>query len=112
MIDAAPVERWAENAINRTLASFLQLKLCGVDYITNMNAASTATEKAADQYGLSPREREVLALVIDGSSDREIAAALFISHRTVMRHVSSILDKLEVPTRTAAATAALRLGLV
>ncbi len=71
-----------------------------------------ATEKAADQFGLSPREREVLALVIDGSSDREIAAALFISHRTVMRHVSSILDKLEVPTRTAAATAALRLGLV
>ena len=34
MIDAAPVERWAENAINRTLASFLQLKLCGVDYVT------------------------------------------------------------------------------
>jgi ATP-dependent helicase YprA (DUF1998 family) len=33
MIDAAPVERWAENAITRTLASFLQLKLCGVDYL-------------------------------------------------------------------------------
>jgi Helicase conserved C-terminal domain len=47
MIDAAPVERWAENAINRTLASFLQLKLCGVDYIRNMNAAKTAIEKAA-----------------------------------------------------------------
>ena len=47
MIDAAPVERWAENAINRTLASFLQLKLCGVDYIRNMNAAKTAVEKAA-----------------------------------------------------------------
>ena len=47
MIDAAPVERWAENAINRTLASFLQLKLCGVDYITNMNGARTAADKAA-----------------------------------------------------------------
>lgn len=47
MIDAAPVERWAENAINRTLASFLQLKLCGVDYVRNMNAATTAAEKAA-----------------------------------------------------------------
>ena len=47
MIDAAPVERWAENAINRTLASFLQLKLCGVEYIRNMNAAKTAVEKAA-----------------------------------------------------------------
>lgn len=47
MIDAAPVERWAENAINRTLASFLQLKLCGVDYITNMNGARSAADKAA-----------------------------------------------------------------
>jgi Helicase conserved C-terminal domain len=47
MIDAAPVERWAENAINRTLASFLQLKVCGVEYIRNMHAASTADEKAA-----------------------------------------------------------------
>src|SRR6185295_9292984 len=46
MIDAAPVERWAENAINRTLASFLQLKLCGVDYIRNMNAAKTAADKS------------------------------------------------------------------
>jgi len=47
MIDAAPVERWAENAINRTLASFLQLKLCGVDYIAKMNGARSAAEKAA-----------------------------------------------------------------
>jgi hypothetical protein len=47
MIDAAPVERWAENAITRTLASFLQLKLCGVDYIRDMSAASSAADKAA-----------------------------------------------------------------
>jgi len=46
MIHAAPVERWAENAIDRTLASFLQLKICGVDYIRQMSAASTAPEKA------------------------------------------------------------------
>lgn len=46
MIDAAPVERWAENAITRTLASFLQLKLCGVDYIRNMNRAGSAADKA------------------------------------------------------------------
>jgi Helicase conserved C-terminal domain len=46
MIDAAPVERWAENAITRTLASFLQLKLCGVDYIRGMSEASSAADKA------------------------------------------------------------------
>ena len=53
----------------------------------------------------------MLALLIEGKSDREIAEELFISHRTVMRHVSSILDKLDVSTRTAAATIALRHGL-
>jgi hypothetical protein len=47
MIDAAPVERWAEKAIIRTLASFLQLKLCGVDYIQNMSRANSAGDKAA-----------------------------------------------------------------
>lgn len=47
MIDAAPVERWAENAIIRTLASFFQLKVCGVDFIKNMNAAKTPEQKAA-----------------------------------------------------------------
>lgn len=46
MIDAAPVERWAENAIDRALASFLQLKMCGVDYITKMSAALSPTAKA------------------------------------------------------------------
>jgi hypothetical protein len=46
MIDAAPVERWAENAISRTLASFLQLKLCGVDYLRKMNAARLPADKA------------------------------------------------------------------
>jgi DNA-binding CsgD family transcriptional regulator len=64
-----------------------------------------------DRFGISKREREVLAQLIEGKSDREIAEALFISHRTVMRHVSSILDKLGAPTRTAAATIALRHGL-
>ena len=47
MIDAAPVERWAENAITRTLASFLQLKLCGVDYIRNMSCARDNVQKAS-----------------------------------------------------------------
>src|SRR4029078_9047039 len=47
MIDAAPVERWAENAITRTLASFLQLRLFGVDSIRNMNAPVTPANKAA-----------------------------------------------------------------
>jgi len=54
----------------------------------------------------------VLRLLAEGRSDREIGAALFISPRTVMRHVAAILAKLEVDNRTAAANLALRRGLV
>jgi non-specific serine/threonine protein kinase len=71
-----------------------------------------ASSEPSDLFGITPREKEVLALLVEGRSDREIAGELFISHRTVMRHVSSILDKLDAPTRTAAATAAIRAGLV
>jgi predicted ATPase/DNA-binding CsgD family transcriptional regulator len=60
---------------------------------------------------LSPRELEVLRLLAAGRSDREIGEALFISHRTVMRHVSNILAKLEVGSRTEAAALAHRRGL-
>jgi DNA-binding NarL/FixJ family response regulator len=60
----------------------------------------------------TPREREVLRLLVAGRTDREIAGELFVSVRTVEHHVARILDKLDVHTRTAAATAALAAGLV
>jgi ATP/maltotriose-dependent transcriptional regulator MalT len=62
--------------------------------------------------GMTPREFEVLRLLVEGRSDRQIGEALFISHRTVMRHVENILGKLQVESRTAAATLALRQGYV
>jgi DNA-binding NarL/FixJ family response regulator len=65
--------------------------------------------EAADR--LTPREREVLKLLAEGCTDREIADRLFISHRTAMQHVANILGKLEVSSRTAAAAFALRHGL-
>jgi DNA-binding CsgD family transcriptional regulator len=58
--------------------------------------------------GLTQREVEVLRLVAQGMSDREIARELFISDNTVMNHVSHILGKLGVDSRTAAATFAVR----
>jgi DNA-binding CsgD family transcriptional regulator len=67
---------------------------------------------SAPFFGLTPREREVLQLIAIGQADREIAAALYISHRTVHHHVSSILRKLGVATRAAAAHIALVEGLV
>ena len=61
--------------------------------------------------GLSRRELEVLALVAQGRTNREIAAALVISERTAINHVSHIFDKLGVENRSGATAFALRHGL-
>jgi DNA-binding CsgD family transcriptional regulator len=63
-------------------------------------------------HGLTPRELEVLRLLVEGRTDREIGERLFISHRTVMRHVTNILVKLDVDNRTAATNLAVRRRLV
>ncbi len=64
-----------------------------------------------DPFGLSPREREVLTLIAEGMTNREIGEALFISDKTVGVHVGNILAKLGVSGRVEAATVAVRLGL-
>lgn len=61
---------------------------------------------------LSDREIEVLRLVADGLSNREVGERLFISPHTVKRHVANILAKLGLPSRAAAAAAAARMGLL
>jgi DNA-binding CsgD family transcriptional regulator/predicted negative regulator of RcsB-dependent stress response len=68
--------------------------------------------RSAPVTRLTPRELEVLRCLIEGESDREIAAELGISPRTVMRHVTGILNKLGVASRTAAATVAIRQQIV
>jgi len=71
--------------------------------------ARPAAPKAAG--GLSAREVQVLALVAAGTSNRAIAADLFLSEKTVERHVSNILTKLGVGSRTAAAAYAFEHGI-
>jgi two-component system, NarL family, nitrate/nitrite response regulator NarL len=65
-----------------------------------LEAQTSARERAAV---LSAREREVLDFVANGARNKEIAAALFISEFTVKRHMQNILQKLELPSRRAAA---------
>jgi DNA-binding NarL/FixJ family response regulator len=60
---------------------------------------------------LTGREREILALVAQGKSNKEIAAALVISERTVRTHVSNVLAKLGLRSRTQAALWAVREGV-
>ena len=65
---------------------------------------------AGDPFGLTPRERQVLALVADGATNREIGAQLYMAEKTASVHVSRILAKLDVRSRTEAAAVAHRFG--
>jgi DNA-binding CsgD family transcriptional regulator len=67
---------------------------------------------STNDVSLTPREGEILRLLVSGQTDPAIAAALFISVRTVEHHVARIFAKLGVHTRTAATTAAIATGLV
>lgn len=62
--------------------------------------------------GLTPRELDVLRLVAEGRSDREIGDALFIGTRTVQTHIANLFSKLGVNARAEAAAVAVRRGLV
>jgi DNA-binding CsgD family transcriptional regulator len=66
----------------------------------------------ADANGLTPRELEVLALLAEGASNKEIARRLKISVHTAKFHVGSLLDKLDATGRTDAVAHAARLGVI
>jgi DNA-binding NarL/FixJ family response regulator/tetratricopeptide (TPR) repeat protein/nucleoside-triphosphatase THEP1 len=77
-------------------------------------AAPAAADGAPDEeaaFGLTPRELQVLALLAGGATNREIGAQLFMAEKTASVHVSRILSKLDVRSRTEAAAVAHRHGL-
>jgi ATP/maltotriose-dependent transcriptional regulator MalT len=76
--------------------------------IVDLSALERIAETAARPAALSEREVEVLALVASGKSNREIAGDLSISEHTVARHISNILNKLDVTSRTAASAFAFK----
>jgi DNA-binding CsgD family transcriptional regulator len=71
-------------------------------------SAKQTKSNAGDSLGLTPRERDVLRLLAQGSSDKEMADALFIGLRTVETHVSNLLAKLGARNRAEAAAIATR----
>lgn len=86
-----------------------------IDMVADLAASSVAAGATAgprDVFGLTPREREVLRLLVEGCSDPQIGTELSISPRTVESHVRHILTKLRVGSRTAAVAHAVRQGLV
>ena len=74
-------------------------------------AVGVETDENGDPFGLTPRERQVLALVAAGATNREIGRQLYMAEKTASVHVSRILAKLDVRSRTEAAGVAHRLGL-
>jgi DNA-binding NarL/FixJ family response regulator len=68
-------------------------------------------DDSEDPFGLTDRERQVLGLIAEGATNRQIGAALFMAEKTASVHVSRILRKLGVSSRTQAAAVAHRLHL-
>lgn len=71
-----------------------------------MTASSHDTAADSPLAGLTPREREIIALIAEGLSNREIAGRLFLAEKTVKNYVSGILSKLGLQRRTQAAVLA------
>ncbi|HEY4824143.1 MAG TPA: response regulator transcription factor, partial [Solirubrobacteraceae bacterium] len=97
--------KWLSDEI-RVLAERGRLELDGAR--ASNGSAVTAAPEPQDPFGLTPRERQVLALVAQGATNRQIGAALFMAEKTASVHVSRILSKLGVSGRTQAAAIAHR----
>lgn len=94
---------------HETLVDALRRAYAGTRFLPPPVARSLADR--TPNSDLSPREREVLSLMVHGKSNKEIAAALGITEATVKCHVSVILMRLEANDRTQAVIAALQRGL-
>ena len=91
-------KRPAREAIEAALAGFEALGAAG--WAENARAELGAIGGRTRVEGLTPAERRVAALVAEGRTNREVAAALFLGERTVASHLSHIYAKLGVRSRT------------
>jgi len=88
-----------------------EARRAGVEDAAAATAAPEEPNQAAGYDELTPREREVLGLLIQGSTNRQIAEALLITPNTTKKHVDHILQKLGASTRAGAVAAALQAGI-
>jgi predicted ATPase/DNA-binding CsgD family transcriptional regulator len=102
-------ERSLAEAVSDAFAVLDEIEIQANTATSSSRSASAAPETFA---GLTEREQEVLRLLIGGSTNNEIARALFISPRTAQGHVAHIFTKLNVSTRSAAVAAALQAGFI
>ncbi|SRR5579884_209291 len=100
------------NAVRRVLQGDSILDSETVMRVLDRLNANLPPAQASSQVGLTPREIEVLQLLAQGQTNREIARKLTLSVSTVKIHVEHILEKLCVSDRTQAAVRAIQLGLI
>ncbi len=94
-------------------ASVLRCRAGVVGRSTGLGSADPpAAQPDVGSHALTSRELEVLALVAEGRTNRDIAEVLVVSDKTVKRHLSNILARLGVSSRAAAVNQGLRLGLL
>jgi D-alanyl-D-alanine carboxypeptidase/D-alanyl-D-alanine-endopeptidase (penicillin-binding protein 4) len=87
-------------------------KNCTLADLTIAIRSATAAGRAPQRPSLTPRQREVLELIVEGLDNAEIASRLGITERTVRAHVSSVLERTGLANRTQAAVAAIQRGWV
>ena len=102
--------RWLQTELER-LAARARLRGTPEPEPEGAVAAHDGGNGHGDPFGLTPRERQVLALVSRGATNREIGGELYMAEKTASVHVSRILAKLDVRSRTEAAAVAHRHGL-
>jgi D-alanyl-D-alanine carboxypeptidase/D-alanyl-D-alanine-endopeptidase (penicillin-binding protein 4) len=87
-------------------------KNCTLAELSIAIRSATAAGQAAQRPSLTPRQREVLELIVEGLDNAQIASRLGITERTVRAHVSSVLERTGAANRTQAAVAAIQRGWV
>jgi ATP/maltotriose-dependent transcriptional regulator MalT len=105
-VEGARLEREAARAAFERLGARLDLAALETGSVVHAQASD-----AAARAGLTPREHEVLCLLASGKTNKQMAKELFLSEKTVDRHVSNLFGKLEVGSRSAATAWAYEHGL-
>ena len=119
--------QWSAEALRSGVRAVLPRELTAAEMVAAVEAAAAglvvlhprdleamlpAVQPARAIEALSPREIEVLGMMAEGISNKEIAARLRISEHTVKFHVASIMGKLHAGTRTEAVMLGVRMGLI